>query len=125
MKKLTFIFVCLFSCSLFGQVEQSSSVNYINVSGDNAYTLDTLTYSDGSLRITRGLTLDSTALMALIAADTVQTNRLITSYTANFNSKKNQIDAIQTLKTQDSLRMVYWTQRIAQLRIVKDSIIAN
>lgn len=125
MKKLTFIFVCLFSCSLFGQVEQSSSVNYINVSGDNAYTLDTLTYSDGSLRITRGLTLDSTALMALIAADTVQTNRLITSYTENFNSKKNQMDAIQTLKTQDSLRMVYWTQRIAQLRIVKDSIIAN
>jgi hypothetical protein len=125
MKKLTFIFVCLFSCSLFGQVEQSSSVNYINVSGDNAYTLDTLTYSDGSLRITRGLTLDSTALMALIAADTVQTNTLISSYTANFNSKKNQMDAIQTLKTQDSLRMVYWTQRIAQLRIVKDSIIAN
>ena len=125
MKTLTFIFVCLFSCSLFGQVEQTSSVNYINVSGDNAYILDTITYNDGSLRISRGLTLDSTNLMSVVATDTTQANRFINSYTANYNSKKNQMDALQTLKTQDSLRMVYWTQRLSQLRIVKDSIVAN
>lgn len=125
MKLITFIFFCLFSVYAFGQTQQASSYNYVNVSGDNAYILDSLTYSNNSISITRTSTQDSASLRAVVAADTLVTKQMITTYTNSYNRYATRLATIQALKTADSLRQVYFNQRLTQQRAVIDSIVAN
>ena len=113
------------SDSLIAQVEQTSSVNYVNVSGDNAYVLDSITYDNTALLINRGVTLDSAALRVVVAADTLVSTSNISTYTTSYNRSVSRLAALQSVKTSDSLRMVYWAARLAQQKIVIDSIVAN
>lgn len=107
------------------EVDSINSYNYVNVSGDNAYVLDTIIYKDGSIIISRTVTQDSATLRATIVADTLVTVSDKSAAQKRFNKWQAQINSIQTLKTQDSLIINAKTSRLTQQRAAIDSIVAN
>lgn len=125
MRTLLFIIICFCSGSLLAQTESTGSITYINVSGDNAYLLDSITYSTGSLTIIKGITQDSSTLRAALAVDTLSSTTNIATYTASYARMLARMASLQTLKTADSLRMVFWTARKVDQVAAIDSIIAN
>lgn len=104
---------------------KESKITLIDAGGDTWYTIDTTVYYDNSFLINNGVAADSaTAVSALIAdslaAQTLYSNELA-SYTRNLAARAG----LNVKITTDSLQKEYWAERLGEIRVAIDTIIAN
>lgn len=111
MKKILILFGVLLCVGLNAQTLQTSSITLVDEGGGNYHLLDSITYSNGSIIITRTATLDSSAMDAFIVSDSLSAHSNYTSETTTYSSYASKIASFQALKTTDSLEKEYYLDR--------------